>query len=987
MNLDVTTIQKQLESTTKHNDTVIHELESKNSDILRQNIDLKEQLDDLNAFIQERNQEIHDFSMSMTTKTTAISKLKKEAEKCRKERDEANKRTKEVLKESQQAGVLEKQVQEMAKVVDKFSKDADYEKKKNSKLVKENQSLKKEIEKIQKQFSGDNHPASLKSRLGDAQNKLSVVKTNLETKTKEYKEIEEILDARNREIKDILQFSCAHLTSIMTWIDNSFLPSLNSAHDVEDDRKWEVPRVYESVPEILKVKKSSKSKYNLLGYLESLKEILHDTRAEIAEKFKKERKKNFKMKNEMNETLNVKDDIVHDFDNVKEDIAKLENELGAKREEIVTLKSQLIDFKDQVKRKDATLMEVRQDNSRFIWGVVYSLFAVKQNFENYQVIKESVDGLETPMMQSLKKEINDPERCKGLTFDEKKDVAMHLIHIVSEITTSLHSENKRIADSTAESRELRHQFEKQKLENDLNLTQILTEKESNLKVLEKEYEQKYNDFIDSSKQEYSQKQSVAESRIRELESHLQEIEGHNQVLGQDNYDINFKLTKMIAKHDLVKRILISVLFRAEELIFQKNLLKKEYSFLSGQLHFCNDEIIKLKQKADNMNDRMHLKSLKDSMMSQNQNLKDMSMSLNDIEKDHLDQADKVTGYSRIMKFRKSVIAIIAINRLKKYRTGYYGKSLTSFKCFKDINFSSDSHYNEISKKIRLISVPEAEVQKMKEISMIHNRNHESSSVSPKNYNKLDTISNFDVTMNHNCYPKQSILEFSNFDDQSVQNKLCTEEEFDTLRTLSSKKNYITKSDETEPEEDVTESNLIALVDSIIANQNQINKARYQVSTRVKHSSLQISSIYDSLPQLLLSGLRPIRNFMSELPESLKSEYISNCSNYLTPLPYETQYLFFVFLPTSYMAKDVHLLQKLMVNTQRKISELQHESNYRQTELDRTSDRCLSLERDIESLSSKYEQLEQSSSQQISQQQLVHSGRIINLIYRAIEGKP
>jgi len=58
-----------------------------------------------------------------------------------------------------------------------------------------------------------------------------------------------------------------------------------------------------------------------------------------------------------------------------------------------------------------------------------------------------------------------------------------------------------------------------------------------------------------------------------------------------------------------------------------------------------------------------------------------------------------------MKFRKSVIVIMAINRLKMYSQGYYGKSLTTFKCFKDINFSSESHYNEISKKIRLISIP------------------------------------------------------------------------------------------------------------------------------------------------------------------------------------------------------------------------------------------------------------------------------------------
>ena len=130
-----------------------------------------------------------------------------------------------------------------------------------------------------------------------------------------------------------------------------------------------------------------------------------------------------------------------------------------------------------------------------------------------------------------------------------------------------------------------------------------------------------------------------------------------------------------------------------------------------------------------------------------------------------------------MKFRKSVIVILAINRIKRYTQGYYGKSLKTFKCFKDINFSSESHYNEISTKIRLISIPDSANtnEGRQDLSTIFKQREGCASLSPdknQKYPAFDALSNMELTLNND------------YENQSVTKKLYTEVEYDTLKSVS-----------------------------------------------------------------------------------------------------------------------------------------------------------------------------------------------------------
>ncbi|CAI2363837.1 unnamed protein product [Moneuplotes crassus] len=959
MNLDVSAIQTQMQSKEQDWKYKVEDLQKRNEHLLTQNKTLEENIQELNNYIEENQREIQEFSMSVSTKESALSKLRKEVEKYKRERDEANKRAKSLIKDSQQASFLESQIKEFSKTIDKLSKDTDYEKKKNSKIVKENASLRKELERIQKKISGSNDPSSLKSRLGESQNKLSVASTTLTQKEKECKDLEMSLNEKKSEVKEILAYTCSYITSIMTWIDNSFLTILQGySEDLERDyeEKPDILRIYDSVPEQLSLRKGSKSKHNLLGHLESLKSMLTDTKVEVVKKFKKERKKYSSLKAQMQETSSFKDDIITDFENLKEEMLKVEKDLNLKKSEVETHKSNVIDLKDQLKRKEDFIQDFQQDNTRFIWGAVYSLFSIKQKFDGSQLIKDSVDKLQKniPLMDTLSKEINDPERYKGLTLEEKKEAIMHLISIINDITTTLHTETQRLSENKKQVKDLKHKLEQKKLEFDLKRDEILNQKEAEISTLRAEFEEKYDKFIETNKQEVSAEKEEVQKELDSLLAAKNEVEQQAECLKTEVEDLRKELKFTSKSNGYMKNILCSLLYRAEELVFQKNLLKKEYSFLSNQLGFCNEEVEKLKEIIENLNERIALKSMKESMLDHIRNQKDMSMSISDLEHINLNETRSINKYTKIMKFRKSVIVVMAINRMKLYSQGYYGKSLTTLKSFKDINFSSDSHYNEISKKIRMLSIPERNLNN--DLSILADCREESGSLSPRNdnqkYPKFETVSNMELTLNN---------EYG-----SVTKKLYTEPEYDPLKSISESKNNSVESDE-----DV-EKYLVPIVDHIIEWQNNINKTRFQVTQRKRnrrhnndyHSTLgiiqnyNICDLYETLPQLLVTGLRPIRHFMKSLTEKqILKNYLESCTNYSDPLPYDTQYLLFVFLPAQYMAKGCYSLDSGILTTKKKISTLEHRLTSSEEDLQRTQDTLESIEREAIDFSKKNEQYE------------------------------
>ena len=74
-------------------------------------------------------------------------------------------------------------------------------------------------------------------------------------------------------------------------------------------------------------------------------------------------------------------------------------------------------------------------------------------------------------------------------------------------------------------------------------------------------------------------------------------------------------------------------------------------------------------------------------------------------------------------------------------------------------------------------------------------------------------------------------------------------------------------------------------------------------------------------------------------------YLESCLNYMDPLPYDTQYLLFVFLPANYMAKGCYSLDSILTKMKKKVAQLEHKLGYEQDELQRVQNKLQVLEKE------------------------------------------
>ena len=298
-----------------------------------------------------------------------------------------------------------------------------------------------------------------------------------------------------------------------------FISSFQTISDQLDQSiiKLEIPRIYDTIPDILKIKKgstkgqNSKNSPNLLSLFDTLKDVLHEAHLNVMDKFTQEHKRQTKTELENKETKNFKNEILADFKNLEKQMLSLTKELDESKVKIENFKVELIDKNSQINRNDNLILDMKQDNNIFIWDIIYLLNGIKTKFQNYQIVAENVQNMDTSMMRVLQNEINDPERCKGLTYDEKKTAVKTLINIISDITTTLHYENKQLLNSNEKVQELNKQIEEQRIEFNTKLDSAALNKEKEIMKAKQEFDEKYMSFMSTSKEEYDK----YESKIRE----------------------------------------------------------------------------------------------------------------------------------------------------------------------------------------------------------------------------------------------------------------------------------------------------------------------------------------------------------------------------------------------------------------------------------------------------------------------------------------
>ena len=98
-------------------------------------------------------------------------------------------------------------------------------------------------------------------------------------------------------------------------------------------------------------------------------------------------------------------------------------------------------------------------------------------------------------MRVLQNKISNPERCKWLTYDEKKTVVKTLINIISDITTTLHYENKKLLNSDEKVKELNKQIEEQRIEFSTKLDSAVLDKETEIMKAKQEFDEKYESKV------------------------------------------------------------------------------------------------------------------------------------------------------------------------------------------------------------------------------------------------------------------------------------------------------------------------------------------------------------------------------------------------------------------------------------------------------------------------------------------------------------
>ena len=305
----------------------------------------------------------------------------------------------------------------------------------------------------------------------------------------------------------------------MNWVEQVFISSFQTISDQLDQSiiKSEIPRIYDTIPDVLKVKKgstknqSSKNLPNLLSLFDTLKDVLHEAHICVMDKFAQEHKRKTKVESENKETKKFKNEILVDFKNLEKQMLDLTKELDDSKAKIENFQAEILDKNSQINRKDNSILDIKQDNNIFIWDVIYLLNGIKTKFQNYQIVAENVQDLDTSMMRVLQNEINDPERCKGLTYDEKKTAVKTLINIISDITTTLHYENKQLMNSDEKVKELNKQIEEQRAEFNTKLDKAVLSKEREIVKAKQEYDEKYMSFMSTSKEEYEK----YESKIKE----------------------------------------------------------------------------------------------------------------------------------------------------------------------------------------------------------------------------------------------------------------------------------------------------------------------------------------------------------------------------------------------------------------------------------------------------------------------------------------
>ena len=381
------------------------------------------------------------------------------------------------------------------------------------------------------------------------------------------------------------------------------------------------------------------------------------------------------LESEIKEFDQFKTQINEDFSRIKKGMIASENAITVKIAEKEDIQKKFNELRNNYISKDKDCQDITEEYDRFLWDMLFSLETAKAKYDSNELTK-SLPGMDSPLLSKISSELENPEQEKSLDRSDKKTGIIKYIGIINEIANTFCFKYHEILQNYAnfektrlECQNLQNLIEEQRVKFEAERNQILEAKEDEYNIKNQEISDLTNDFQKQILLIKSDRDHLKEL-VYEKDKKFKEISAELAIAANTNL-------KHADTFEGVKGLCNSLVVRLNDLIFQKNLLSKQYDSTKNHSN-----------KLENFLKRVYCKFREYNLGIKNDETVEL---FNDGSEGIYD------GYSALSKFRKCALAVIALNRMRylvKSKYEGFGKyEIEDFESIEHENLDNLIHAN------------------------------------------------------------------------------------------------------------------------------------------------------------------------------------------------------------------------------------------------------------------------------------------------------
>jgi hypothetical protein len=644
-------LKHKIESLNEKKEKSIFDLETKLEAWMKSKSRLEAKLSDQKTSNEYYESKISSLETSLEKDHSLIDSLRKELEKWKRTNSEISSKLSKFRTEKEKNENIEKRIKEWYQKLEKMNREVDLERKKNARLGKENNNLKKDVDTLKEKLEGENNPDLLKQKIIDLNAKITNLKKDKESKAKEIGTLVNKIDKLNQESKQVIEYFASEIQSLSTWIcswlNSQYVFSLTEKDKQQDNYQLpkciDFPKVIETKPEILE--KSSKIlKIPAIPYqIDSLKKLLRKSQVSLIESATSLQNTNESLLKELSQTENLKNEITSHLSNLTSNISTTKSDITNLTIEKSALLNDLTELKQKLVGISTSQNELKSEYEQFLWDILFTLHTAKNKYAQIELFTTHIHDINSEIVKRATREIELPETQKLMSRGDRKTAIIKLSGILVEMVGV--SLNEQTANQRYKS-ELDRSLEKMER---LNL-ELATQKE--------EFEERITHLIE-------ERQEESDIKSREMEEMQRVLEAKNSVLKEQVDDLRKELKakqkkigmmegeangmngQVQAQMEVIGHMEMGfqqMATRVDDLVFQKKFLvrlwdttKESYGKTWGFL------------------ERVYYKIRELNLESSCDDVSEIQYQNDSSERPELHP---------ILKFRKCVLSVIALNRIK-----------------------------------------------------------------------------------------------------------------------------------------------------------------------------------------------------------------------------------------------------------------------------------------------------------------------------------